>query len=147
MPLKNTVPALIKMPGQDPMWVNVKREISYHPANHGKLIMYIAKGWRRRLKKTPMKFMEKTEIPVDLVHIYPQGTSNGVLNPHSTMFVCGVRDDCHGELSKKNEHLKEKLGNITTKYNDEKKKLEDKIKSLETKYDEIIANQAMSSKK
>lgn len=141
--IRNTVPCLLKMRGQDAKWVVVKREISYHPNNTGSLIMHKAEGIRKKMKKVPQRFMQRIELPEERVYIYPGGTWNGVLNPSTTMFVCCVRDECNKDLMRKVAALKETNGKLVKKKNEIKSELEKKVKSLETKLEDIMAQQAM----
>lgn len=130
MAVKNTFPGLINPKEQTAQFVNIKKEISYHPVDNGIVIIRVIKGWKRFMKKVPDKMTETYHIPENRVYLYPSGLRDGILTPEKNIFLCGVREECHKDLIQKNDELKLRISAIIRQRDKYKKDKEDAEKEL-----------------
>lgn len=134
MALKRTIPGLIKPTDQEAQFVNVKKEISFHPVNGGTVILRVIRGkFKRMFFSKTGKFTEDYHLPAERVFVYPNGTESAILN-NSGMFICGVRNECHADLMN-DYHLA--LAAITDivderdKYKAEKEELAERLNTIQ----------------
>lgn len=95
MVIKNWSRSFVMTEHSEPKWEKVVRDSVRHSMeNRSLIILDLASGFGKYLKRVPRKLTRPVYLPAANVSLMPCGNAEGIKNPSKIQFVCTARHIC-----------------------------------------------------